>query len=219
MKARYQPRRELNEPGTKELRMMRIVKPSLLAVLMLAAWSGQARASLVFDFTINNTVGTVSGTVTGEILGLVDNTADQPAAHVLIETFPSQFDIQLLSSPVDATAWTIKVNSFTVANGQVTAADFNGQFGNFSTMGGNGAALMLDYGSNGRNELVATIPAVSYDLLNFDGLPGANIVPENSPPPTPEPPPFTLLATGLVAIAGYGLYRRRRRAGGLGTVC
>jgi hypothetical protein len=198
--------------------MMRMVKPSLLAALMFAAMTGQVRASLVFDFSINNTIGSVSGTVTGEILGLVDNTPNQQAAHVLIETFPSQFDIQLLSSPVDATAWTIKTNSFTVLNGQVTAADFNGQFGNFSTMGGNGAALMLDYGSNGRNELVATIPAVSYDLLNFDGLPGANIVPETSPPPAPEPPAFLLLATGMVAFVGYGLCRRRLTAARQGAV-
>jgi hypothetical protein len=190
--------------------MMRTVTPSVLAVLMVAAMAGQTEASLVFDFSFTNTAGTLPGTVTGQILGLTNNNTG-PATHVLIDTFPSEFEIQLISSPVDVTAWTLKANSFTVTNGQVTAADFNAQFGDFSTMGGNGAALMLDYGSNGRNELVAAIPAVSYDLLNFNGLPGANIVPETSPPPTPEPASFAFLASGFLAFGGFRLCRRRRR--------
>jgi hypothetical protein len=190
--------------------MMRTVKPSVLAALRVAAMAGQVEASLIFDYSFTNTVGTLPGTVTGQILGLTDNSTG-PATHVLIDTFPPEFEIQLLSAPVDAMAWTIKADTFTVTNGQVTAADFNAQFGNFSTAGGNGAALMLDYGSNGRNELVATIPAVSYDLLNFDGLPGANIVPETSPPSTPEPATFALLASGLMAFGGFRLCRQRPR--------
>lgn len=69
-----------------------------------------------------------------------------------------------MSSPVDAMAWTIKTNSFTVENGQVTVATFHASFGDYILPGNYGAGLLLDYGDGHNLLAAAAIPALQYEL-------------------------------------------------------
>ncbi len=188
--------------------MLRTMKLAVFAAVTLAAMAGQVRADLIFDFSISNTIGNVPGTVSGQILGLVDNTANQAASAVLIQSFPAG-PSGLLPVPdptVAAPTWTFDLNSFSVSGGQVTAANFDA-FTNVAGPSPYEISFFIDKSPNGRNMLADvdnTGPFLAVD--NFDGLPGANIVPVNSP--TPEPASWVLLGTAIVAIGGCRVRRK-----------
>jgi hypothetical protein len=95
---------------------------------------GTAQASLTYTFSFTDTTGTVPGTVTGEILGLSDNSTG-PATGVLIESWPTALNSDLFTSytsPIDTSLWPIEnANTFTVSGGEITAAAFAVDDGDF----------------------------------------------------------------------------------------
>jgi hypothetical protein len=194
--------------------MIRTMKLAVCAAATLAAMAVQARADLIFDFSISNTIGNVPGTVSGQILGLADNTANQAASEVLIQSFPAG-PSGLLPVPdptVAAPTWTFALNSFTVSGGQVTAADFDA-FTNVAGPSPYEISFFIDKSPNGRNMLADVNnsgPFLAVD--NFGGLPGANIVPVNSA--TPEPASWLLLGTAIVTIGGIRVRSKTRKATG-----
>ena len=75
--------------------------------------------ALTFDFSITDiTVGT---TITGEIDGLQDNTANQPATAIIVDSIPPAFN---LTTPFSVPLVTPIRNSFIVEAGAITLADF-----------------------------------------------------------------------------------------------
>ncbi len=186
--------------------MKRMAVLGLLALLALAAMAGQTHASLVFDFSFTNEYyGNVPGTVSGQILGLVDNEAGQSATQVVIDSYPAVMN-GLGTPPIDAVGWNDQViNSFTVTDGQVTSASFQALklVSGFTTN-------LLDLNHDTVNALVYQLPEYdppsSLEVINQNGLPGANIVPAS----TPEPASIALLASGIFTAVGLGLHRRRR---------
>jgi hypothetical protein len=149
--------------------------------------------ALNFDFSFTNTIGSIPGTVTGEIFGLADNTADQAATNVVIDSYPPAA-VGLPPVPWDifnASGYTISTNTFTVAGGTVTAASF------IETSNVNTDALKLDNGVFNTLE-----DASGIHVLNAGGFAGIIF----TPAAVPEPISMTLLLSGLV---GIGLARRR----------
>ncbi|BAZ33058.1 hypothetical protein NIES4074_55680 [Cylindrospermum sp. NIES-4074] len=66
----------------------------------------------------------IPGTVTGRILDLADNTVDQAASKVIIDTYPG--DIGVPGPGLVATAWGIPGrNVFSVSSGNITKAIFS----------------------------------------------------------------------------------------------
>ena len=94
-----------------------------LTVIGLAFNSGAAKA-LDFTFSFSNVTGNTPGTVTGTIQGLNDN-ATSAATGVIIQTYPSGLSGSPNQGGFDATKWAVINNSFSVTNGNITAASFD----------------------------------------------------------------------------------------------
>jgi len=158
---------------------MRFIKLMLLTVAVLLAASGQTHASLIFDYSFTNTIGTVSGTVTGQILGLSNNSTG-PASEVLIDTFPAALASIAGPTPINATLWAHQFqNSFTVSGGQVVAGGFWAENG---TVPVNFLQLYINGGSGPYNFLNLDGNDTRYVWGN-NGFAAANIVP--APPVAP----------------------------------
>ena len=171
-------------------------------ILLTSAFSAPARGELLnftFSFTGGNT-SSVQGTVTGLIEGLTDNSTGG-AADVIIESAPSMtsFGPSVGPLPIDTASWVKQANSFTVSNGQITAADFRAVT--------NGEDFLdLDY--TGRINLF-TLSGNSYNVANNDGLAGISFSPS-----VPEPGTF---AIGGFAIAVLGLWISKQRGNSKGS--
>jgi hypothetical protein len=159
---------------------------------------------LDFMFSFSNTVGNVNGTVTGEIFGLTNNTANQAASNVVVDSAPALLGLPAFPSPLpiftDVTA-----NSFTVLNGAITDASFasgdplHNQFSitlNFN--------LINFFGNNDSHA----------EIQNDDGFAGATYTPVTVPAPLlatgPVAASVTLLATGLATLWPFRRRLRRR---------
>jgi len=106
----------------------------MLRAALAAALICTSSVSLASDFTFSfGTDGSdplvtngVPGTVTGRILGLPDDGTGS-ALQVLIDSYSPDGS---LSYPIDATAWFSQwENSFTVAGGDIVAAEFHAGLG------------------------------------------------------------------------------------------
>ena len=67
---------------------------SLFGILLAAALtvsSAMPAQALDFGFEFSNFYGNTNGTVTGRILGLQDNTSNQAASSVIIDSIPGVF--------------------------------------------------------------------------------------------------------------------------------
>jgi hypothetical protein len=177
---------------------MRSMKLAVLAVAMLAEMAGRTQAGpLTFDFSFTNEFGTVSGTVTGQILGLQNNEANQAATQVYIDSYPPALG-NIGATPIDVTAWPFQFgNEFTVSNGQVTLASFDA---------GSALADLELYSPTGKSELAYGAPGTPITV--YVGASELSI----DPVPTPEPATLTLLASGVFAAGGFGLWRKRQSA-------
>ena len=104
---------------------------SALAALTLMTFAGSASAlSFRFEFSGSEFVQGGNGSFSVLVEGLSDNTANQAASSVTIESFifgdGSAGNLSLLPEGPVATSWTnVGDNSFTVSGGVVTAYDFD----------------------------------------------------------------------------------------------
>lgn len=163
----------------------------------LVGGTSSAHAGLNFDFSFTNTKGYDSGTVTGEIFGLTDNSTSA-ATDVVIDSYPTA--LLLPGTPWDifnTTGFTLvdNENSFTVADGVVTAADFYIQDGSVVFLLNGYAAESALSDASGKN-----------DVVNGRGFPGITFTAASSSTNAPEPASIALLLSGLF---GLRLIRRR----------
>jgi len=176
---------------------------SAIALTALIIVSVSAQASLVFQFSITNTIGTVGGTVTGTIYGLSDNSTGA-ASDVTIDTLPAGMSSIYPVGSIDAALWDQQLqNSFTVSGGAIVAAEFWAQnsFNGFLQ----GSQLYIDGGEG------------PYNFVNVDGTDTHYVWGDNGPQgvaftqisanDVPEPGSVALVALGLL---GSLLVRRRR---------
>jgi hypothetical protein len=94
----------------------------LLATIALTGWMSLANATLIFDFSWDSEGGKISG----EILGLVDNTAQQVASAVIVNSIngaPVFLDF-LVDTSIDPES----ISSFAVSDGVITDYNFYGFF-------------------------------------------------------------------------------------------
>jgi len=161
------------------------LKPALAALglgLSLILTSGSAQAlSFTFAFStptnVDGSGNTISGTgtVTGIIQGLTDNLANQAATAVSITSY-TPVDPSL--PPVTIALTKLFVNQFTVAGGQITAANFLGSDANVFTV--------LDLNENGIRNILYDSQNL-FSLQNLDGFTGATYTPIPSVPELPAP--------------------------------
>ena len=93
------------------------------ATTLALALSANNAQALDFDFSFDNTVGSTPGTVEGIIEGLNDNSMGA-ASSIRITSAPPEFT-EINSSVDFVTMPNVDNNSFTVANGEITNADFS----------------------------------------------------------------------------------------------
>jgi hypothetical protein len=94
----------------------------LAALAAITSGAPYARAAGPLDFYFSVTGGTsYPGTFTGEIVGLTDNTANQAATSVFIDTASITFPFGLPYNTISSAGF----NEFTVSDGEITAAAYN----------------------------------------------------------------------------------------------
>jgi hypothetical protein len=172
----------------------------LSALLALAAFAAPARADLLdFTFSFSNGNGSIPGTVTGEIEGLADNSTGA-AADVIVDSAPAMQNLSTLTSaPYDTASWVKSADTFTVTDGQITAADFRGVFEAE-------AILSLNYGSID----AFTLSGNSYSVTTHAGFDAITFTPLNAPA-SPEPGTFAMAALALPAF-GFCAWKKRKTA-------
>ena len=186
--------------------------------------------ALDFGFEFFNLNGNVNGLVTGRILGLNDNTPNQAASSVIIDTLPSVYSpVGTVPSPgsfgSSILSWPeFTANNFSVAGGEITSFDvrrstgINGQLFFLSdTQFGGEAFFGEDVDGDGFSDDLFTgsfdlgipqnvfftplsQPNVSFGAL-FIQQPGPiTLLPNN---PVPEPSTVILLASGIMGLLGW----------------
>jgi hypothetical protein len=182
--------------------MKRSVLLGVLAVAVAVCMPCQSQADQILDFSFTNTIGNVNGTVTGEIDLSFTGDGTGAASHVFVDSIPAGFPsigtlpLDFLSPAVDPG---VAFNTFTVSGGAVTSANFG---------------VYTDDGYYPSVQLFLS-PKYGYNYYLYDDVngalvyaSGASFTPASSA--TPEPAALTLLGTGLFAVGGFGLWRRRR---------
>jgi hypothetical protein len=163
--------------------------------------AGQANAD-DFSFSFTNDIGNVAGTVTGEILGLTDNSTGA-ATDVIIESYPSALNADLFTSytaPIDlfADPWfSTDANTFTETDGQITAADFGVDDGDFDFVTLGTGCNIGSFCGNGFGNW-ETSSAVEGSTISFTQL-GSS---------TPEPSTLGLMLAGFVALTARRVRRK-----------
>ncbi|AFY72097.1 hypothetical protein Pse7367_3874 (plasmid) [Thalassoporum mexicanum PCC 7367] len=182
------------------------MKQQLAQALLISSLATVAIASpaqaLDFFFSFNNDdliPSTVPGTVSGRILGLTDN-ATGSATSIIIDDFPMALGGTFVIGS-DAAAWTIDEHSFTVINGNITAA-------NFEALAGPNIFCLNAFVPSGQcaNGSVLTLDAVTTRVVNNGGFAAITFTPV----------PFEFEASlGLIALgamAGGYAYSKKRKA-------
>ena len=171
-----------------------------LAVGLCAINTSKASA-LDFTFSFSNTVSNVNGTVTGTVDGLTDN-ATSSANKVTIDSYPTG-----LGTPVDGliatnTNWSVNQNSFTVANGSITA-------GNFLSYASNSGLCLNSSSCFGSFNNALTFTQNGNTVANNTGLQGVFT------PVTATSVPFEFsqtegIALGLPLFIGLRMLKKRK---------
>jgi len=187
--------------------------------------------ALNFSFEFGNFNYDISGFVKGRILGLSDNTANQSATSVIIDSLPAVYSPpgSIRGYGNDLVLWPrVLVNKFTVENGIITDFLFSSSTILNHILGPGDSGLLMTPNrvrfsedlshSNGWtfSESIGTKydPVPREDMINFSLLtndPGAPIL---TPIPNPEPSTIILLGTGL---AGLVAWRRKQTSHGVKT--
>jgi len=207
----------------------------LIGLLIAAGLTlGQAipAQALNFGFEFSNFFGNTNGTVTGRILGLQDNTSNQAASNVIIDSIPGVFaPIGSIPSPGgfgnDVLGWAgAPINTFSVINGAITsfevfnATGIGGQLFLFSNTLLGGIALFAE-DQNLDGDLSEEDIFLDTDQINFHSLNQSTPNQGNSinsvqititgfpNQPVPEPSTILLLGSGLAGIVAW---RTRKRS-------
>jgi hypothetical protein len=185
----------------------------------LAATASTSKADDVF--TVNGTFANVNpyggtDTMTGSVT--IDTTAGTATSWDvtldLSSGLASLFDASTLT--FDSTVTTTNLpSSGAVELSGLAAGGLDAELNLFvpvsSLVGYTGGSLLDSSSGPPTSQLVPPGGEGNYGSLNEGTLTAAIS--------TPEPATFTLLATGLVACGGYGLFRRRRKAPETPPVC
>jgi hypothetical protein len=146
----------------------------------------QSAQALDFNFSFTNTSGNVSGTVTGTIFGLTNNTSNQQASSIVINSFPAALPGTFETNQTPTTWNGVSLNNFSVSSGAITLAQFravnnpNGSAtrdvfclnGNSAPCGGASSYLTLN-GTTNRvksNDVTFTSTAVPFEFHPSLGL-------------------------------------------------
>lgn len=174
--------------------MFRTIRNGLFAGIAAVAMASSAEA-VVFDFSFSNVEGPVAGTVEGS-LTLPDGDGMFAATSVIVDSAPAALGYTL---PFDVLAnlTLVVANSFTVAGGSITDAEFAAQddpfLGSGLSLGFTGFGSVLSIFQTGSvNDGVID---VSNSTLTFSRV------------AVPVPATAALLVGGLAAV---GIARRRK---------
>jgi hypothetical protein len=183
---------------------------AVLALLAFVATASSSKADTVF--TVNGTFANVNpyggtDTMTGTVT--IDTTAGTATAWdvnlALSPGLSSFFGTSTLT--FDAAPTTTNLFSGDVELSGLAAGGLDAELNLFvpvnSLVGYSGGSLLDSSSGPPTSQLVPPGGEGNYGSLNEGTLTSAIT--------TPEPATFTLLATGLVACGGYGLFRRRRK--------
>jgi hypothetical protein len=162
---------------------MRSISIMSLLVAVLAATATARAEDFTFTFTGTSPYSTPPGTVSGELVGLADSGTSTPT-EVILFTDPDG----IATGNLTAAGWfnlAGQPDSFTVTNGEITAADFT--YFDVTTnreliLGAFGDNLLVNY-ING-DETFAASPGVTYVEASVD-----------------EPSSLTVLGLGLLCVA------------------
>lgn len=205
----------------------------LLLATVLTVGSALPAQALDFGFEFSNFYGNTNGTVTGRILGLQDNSSNQAATSVIIDSIPGAFStVGSVPTPGgfgnDILGWIgTPINDFSVENGVITSYEVF----NYTGIGGQGFLLSKSLGDgiglfaedlNSNGDLDEDDIFLDTDLITFTSLDPSNSnqsvsynaltvtfgggIPNQ---PVPEPSTMLLLGSGLTSIIAW---RARKRS-------
>jgi hypothetical protein len=169
----------------------------------------------VWDFSFSSTLGpglgTVAGTVTGTLtlpIACAVACTNQQADEVTVTDFPVGLDSTVGGAPINflprQPGTFIFDNSFSVAAGEITDADFEVALLI-------GAELQLDFDGEGNYLFAGGGPGGVLDVYNREGLDGVTFTNTGIVVATPEPESWVILGIGLSGLAWLKYRRRPKR--------
>jgi hypothetical protein len=159
----------------------------ILGVIILTGWMGAANATLIFDFSWDSDNGKVIGT----IYGLADNGDNMSATGIVLSSVGSvQVDIDVINDP----SWTVAINEFDVAAGELERFDFYAS----AYFGGN-YTNTLDLYSDDGYVLYRDDDVIYFNDVDFAFGNRATV---------PEPSSVILMLLGLAGLS-FARYRKQ----------
>lgn len=164
---------------------------------MSVVMAGAASAA-TFGFTFNNIEGLTAGTVSGTIT-LADGDGTFAATSVIVEDAPVSLGYSLSEEFISSNYPNVVANSFVVANGLITDANF------VAINATDGLVLSYDVGAN--FSFLNVVGSASEGSGVYDGTSRSLEFTQVAPVPLPAGLPLL-----LVGLGSFGILSRRRKA-------